>query len=81
MPSEKLPLLEWVLERFENCGRIAREKDDPADRDSWLEDADYFRQILAILAEPRHTLSCDMAKHPNCTRCNCGSQVTVDAQR
>lgn len=25
--------------------------------------------------EARHTLDCDMVKHPNCTRCNCGSSV------
>jgi hypothetical protein len=49
--SEKLPLIEWVLERFENCCRIAREKEDPADRYSWMEDAAYFQQILVILYE------------------------------
>lgn len=25
--------------------------------------------------EARHTLDCDMVKHPNCTRCNCGSSI------
>lgn len=29
--------------------------------------------------EPRHTLDCDMVKHPNCTRCNCGSSVDPDS--
>ena len=49
--SKKLPLIEWTLERFENCCRIAREKENPVDRDSWLEDADYFRQLLVVLYE------------------------------
>lgn len=48
--NQKLPLLEWVLERFENCCRIARQKEEPADRDSWMEDAEYFRQILVVLS-------------------------------
>ena len=49
--SGQLPLIEWVLERFENCNRIARSKENSADRDSWLEDAAYFQQILVILYE------------------------------
>ena len=49
--SNQLPLIEWVLERYENCCRIAREKEIPADRDSWMEDAAYFQQILVILYE------------------------------
>jgi hypothetical protein len=49
MDSKKLPLIEWVMERFENCCRIASEKEDPADRDAWMEDAEYFRQVLVVL--------------------------------
>lgn len=47
--KDKLSLLEWVLERFENCVRIAKTKEAPADRDGWFEDAAYFREILVIL--------------------------------
>lgn len=29
--------------------------------------------------EARHTLDCDMVKHPNCTRCNCGSSIDTES--
>lgn len=29
----------------------------------------------------RHTLDCDMVKHPNCTRCSCGSGLVTDHDR
>jgi hypothetical protein len=29
-------------------------------------------------SEPRHTLDCDMVKHPCCTNCNCGSSVDTN---
>lgn len=49
VPSkERLPLLEWVLKRLENCQRLAATKTG-ADRDGWLEDADYFSRLLRIV--------------------------------
>lgn len=47
-----MPVDEWVLERLENCQRIAATKADLADRDSWLEDARYFAAILHRLTDP-----------------------------
>jgi len=46
--KERLPLLEWVLERLENCQAIAEQKTG-ADREEWLEDADYFARLLRIV--------------------------------
>lgn len=31
--------------------------------------------IGTLMVSARHTLDCAMVKHPNCTRCNCGSSV------
>lgn len=44
----KLTLEQWVAERLQNCERIANVKNG-TERDGWLEDADYFRQILERL--------------------------------
>ena len=41
-------LKSWVAERLANCERIARIKQG-ADKNGWLEDAEYFRQLLAIM--------------------------------
>ena len=46
-----LSLREWVLERVENCERIASIKQNPEDRQGWLEDAEYFRRLLKLIAE------------------------------
>jgi len=45
-----LPLDEWVLERYENCIRLAKEKSGQQ-REMWLEDAAYFREILKVLSK------------------------------
>lgn len=50
MTTLPMPLDEWVLERLENCQRIAATKSG-ADRDDWLEDAQYFAAILIMLNE------------------------------
>ncbi len=44
-----LSVVEWVRERLDNCERHAGLRAGK-DRDGWLEDAAYFREILAILA-------------------------------
>lgn len=44
----RMPLEDWVKERYENCLCIARGKTDP-DRAGWLDDACYFKAILEIL--------------------------------
>lgn len=36
-----------------------------------------LRRRLSHEPGARHTLDCDMVKHPNCTRCNCGSSIDV----
>lgn len=41
-------LKSWVAERLANCERIARIKQG-ADKDGWLEDAGYFRQLLLVI--------------------------------
>jgi hypothetical protein len=48
-PIGKLTLTEWVEERLKNCLRIAAQKNG-AVKAGWLEDAHYFKQILAVLA-------------------------------
>lgn len=45
---KRIPLNEWVLERLKNCRRIAERKQG-ADKALWLEDAEYFADILRIL--------------------------------
>lgn len=57
----ELGLTEWVLERLDNCQRIAAGKAPGADRDGWLEDAAYFSAILMALSTapasaPSHAL-------------------------
>lgn len=52
MTARALTLEEWVKERLRNCESIAAIK-GRADRDGWLNDADYFRAILARLAPER----------------------------
>src|SRR5258708_33263911 len=44
----KRDLREWVLERFENCLRIAETKTGE-DKAGWLDDADYFRAVIALI--------------------------------
>jgi hypothetical protein len=48
MAKLPIPVDMWVRERLENCLRIAKERTGK-DRDGWLEDAKYFRAILARL--------------------------------
>lgn len=43
-----LTVEEWVRERLDNCQRLAAQKTG-ADRDGWLEDAQYFSEILTRL--------------------------------
>jgi hypothetical protein len=45
-----MPLEAWVRERLDNCLRIAASKGG-ADRAGWIEDARYFRAILARIAQ------------------------------
>lgn len=45
----RLSVREWLLERLENCERIAKTKTGD-DRALWLEDRDYFRQALNALS-------------------------------
>ena len=40
--------LEWAMERLANCERIAELKTGK-DRDGWLEDAAYWRALIADL--------------------------------
>jgi len=40
-----------------------------------LRDNLWYWAIPTDETNPRHTLDCDMVKHPNCTRCNCGSSI------
>jgi hypothetical protein len=56
-----LTTIDWVRERLANCERIAKTKAG-ADRDGWLEDADYFKQILTDLESLR--LIVEHAKRP-----------------
>lgn len=49
MPREKV--LWWVQERLDNCHAIAAGKKG-ADRDGWLEDAEYFAAVLNWLTKP-----------------------------
>jgi hypothetical protein len=46
---EPLSLVDWLIERLENCIRIADTKDNPDDRASWLEDAGYFAAALRVV--------------------------------
>jgi len=48
MQRGRLSLDEWVLDRYENCVRLAQAKRGK-DRNGWLEDAAYFREILKVL--------------------------------
>lgn len=45
-------LREWVEERLLNCCRIAEQMKAGKNRDGWVEDAKYFRAILATLVQP-----------------------------
>ena len=49
-PGAALTVLEWAEERRANTYRLAATKTG-ADRDGWLEDAAYWEQIVAVLAE------------------------------
>lgn len=51
LEEDMLPSIQWILERYENCIRIAKQKTDKADVISWLEDAEYFRRVLVDLKE------------------------------
>jgi hypothetical protein len=79
--KDKLPLIEWVLERFENCVRIAKTKEAPADRDGWLEDAAYFREILVILnAQSSHEPPADQDTGRYCVEvahCDCNADFHI----
>lgn len=44
----ELSVEDWVRERLDNCQRIAAGKTG-ADRDGWLEDAEYFSRVLAMI--------------------------------
>lgn len=44
-----LTINEWLMERRDNCLRIAKTKIGD-DRDGWLEDAGYFMGALRLLA-------------------------------
>ena len=39
----------WIVERQENCLRIAATKPIGPDRDGWLEDASYFAGVLGLI--------------------------------
>lgn len=73
-----LSVLEWSRERLANTYRIAAVKSG-ADRDSWLEDASYWEQIVSILSaspgspraqteEPIEAIRAFMAKWPEVER-------------
>lgn len=49
--TAKLSTEIWILERLDNCRRIAATKSG-TDRDGWLEDAAYFGDVLERLAAP-----------------------------
>ena len=44
-----LSLADWLRERERNARRIAQSKSG-ADRDGWIEDAEYFAQAVALTA-------------------------------
>lgn len=47
----KLTTEQWIAERVENCERLAQFKSGE-DRQGWLEDASYFRDVLKRLSKP-----------------------------
>lgn len=47
--GRKLTVLEWARERYANTLRLAGEKTG-ADREGWLEDAAYWREIVALIS-------------------------------
>ncbi len=51
-PVTIVALQAWVLERLENCERLAGEKSGTA-ADGWRDDARHFRAILANLESLR----------------------------
>lgn len=50
MTTLKLSALQWAQERFDNSVRIAAGC-EPADREGWLEDVAYWREIVTRLGE------------------------------
>jgi hypothetical protein len=52
----KLSLKDWVQERLDNCHRLAAQRRGN-DRREWLEDAEYFTAILALI-------KCSTAQRP-----------------
>jgi hypothetical protein len=47
-----LSLEEWMHERYDNCVRIAAQKEGDEKR-GWLEDAEYFAAALRALAKSK----------------------------
>ena len=50
--EEPLSLEEWLQERYDNCVRIAAQKDGEEKR-GWLVDAQYFDRALRALAKSK----------------------------
>ena len=49
MTQRELSTLQWARERLAHCERIAAEMTDDVERAGWLEDVEYWRDIVAIL--------------------------------
>jgi hypothetical protein len=47
LTAEKIRV--WIVERQENCLRIANTKPIGLDRDGWLDDAAYFAGVLGLI--------------------------------
>jgi len=49
--TPKMPLLDWLQERYDNCIRIAAQKTGD-DQRGWWDDAYYFRLAIKMLQDP-----------------------------
>ena len=70
-----------IVEQWESLTRLIYRGDPPQ---RYVDAGKRIREIIIADAQSassagekpaRHTLDCDMVKHPNCTQCNCGSSV------
>lgn len=74
--------LQKLLERAEATPdkTFARQPGDCEHARASIECPDCGIDFIGTLMVPaRHTLDCDMVKHPNCTHCNCGSSIDPDS--